>query len=274
MTPSLATPRKGDPIVAMLLTWLVPGAGHLYLGRPRRALAAFVLIEGLYVLGFVLSAGLFLNLLPAEMRGRFAGVLTPEVGNLGALLVHLSRVGFLEQPRAWPAGLHLGMALTAASGVLNFALVSQANFDARVGESSPAQRGPAPGFAAALSWLVPGLGHWLQGRRKRALAIFVMLVGLFLLGVFLAEGFNLDRERHFYYWAGQFLLGLPAIAAEFLAGHARLDHDVAYLDAGVVLGCVAGMLNVLVMLDAYGWSEDRRLGDEPAPAPTPARSEA
>lgn len=255
--------RPGDPLVAMLLTWFVPGAGHLYLGRVKLAVLAFLVIEGLYALGFFLSEGLFLNVLPPELRGRFAGVLAPEVGNLGALLLHLSEVGFLERPRVWPAHMDLGVALTAASGVLNLALISRANLDARLGERKV--RVLDPGAAAALSWLVPGAAHWLQGRRRRAVTLFVMLVGLFLLGCMLAQGANLDRERHFYYWAGQFLLGLPAVITEFAYGHARVTGDIPYVDAGVVLGCVAGMLNVLVMLDAYGWSEQRLLGETPAP---------
>lgn len=253
--------RSGDPHVAMLLTWFVPGAGHLYLGRVRLAVGAFLVIEGLYLLGFLLSEGLFLNVLPAELRGPFAGVLAPEVGNLGALLLQLSKVGFLDQPRAWPEYMDLGMNLTAASGVLNLALVSRANLDARIGERRV--RVLDPGLAAALSWMAPGAAHWLQGRRRRGVALFTMLVGLFLLGSMLAEGANLDRERHFYYWAGQFLLGLPAVVTEFLYGHPRVSGDIPYVDAGIVLGCVAGMLNVLVMLDAYGWSEARLLGDEP-----------
>jgi len=247
----------------MLLTWFVPGAGHLYLGRVKLAVLAFLVIEGLYALGFVLSEGLFLNVLPPELRGRFAGVLAPEVGNLGAQLFHLSRVGFLEQPRVWPAHMDLGVALTAASGVLNLVLISRANLDARVGERKVSVLDP--GAAAALSWLIPGAGHSFQGRCRRAAAVFVMLVGLFLLGCMLAQGANLDRERHFYYWAGQFLLGLPAVLTEFAYGHPRVTGDVPYVDAGIVLGCVAGMLNVLVMLDAYGWSEQRLLGEAQQP---------
>jgi hypothetical protein len=49
--------------------------------------------------------------------------------------------------------------------------------------------------------------------------------------------------------------------------------DIPYVDAGVVIGCVAGMLNVLVMLDAYGYSESRLLGAagaEPEPGEAPA----
>jgi hypothetical protein len=255
--------------VATLLTWLVPGAGHLYLGRWRLALIGFVVIEGLYLLGLALSGGLFLEYLPPEMRGPWASVLTPEAGNLGALIWHVRTHPYLEQPQAWPAWMHLGTNLTAASGVLNALLMSQAHFDGR--EGSAARPGPAPALAALACWIFPGGGAWLQGRRARAVGTAVLLVGLFLLGTVLAEGSNLDRERHFYYWAGQFLLGLPAIVAEFLHGHPRLTSDVAYADAGVVLASVAGLLNVLSMLDAYSYSDE---GVTRRASPRPREGEA
>ena len=124
------------------------------------------------------------------------------------------------------------------------------------------------------AWLVPGLGHWMQGRKVRGVLAFAMLVGLFGIATFLAEGANLDRERHFYYWSGQFLIGLPAILAELVHGHPMLTHEITYNDAGVVLGCVAGLLNVLLMLDVYLFSEmqwttgevlQERVGSAPAP---------
>jgi TM2 domain-containing membrane protein YozV len=264
--------RLGDPSVAMLLTWFIPGAGHLYLGKVRTGVLAFVIIEGLYGLGFWLSKGLFLNVLPVEMRSQFAGVLAPEMGNLGGLLMHIRQVGFLDDPVAWPSRMDLGMILTAASGVLNFVLMSHAHLEARAPGRSRVTLDPAA--AAAACWLLPGLGHILQGRRARGFAVMAMLVGLFALGCVLAQGANLDRERHFYYWAGQFLLGLPAIGAELVHGHPRVTHDIPYVDAGVVLGCVAGMLNILMMLDVYGWSEQRQLGELPADESVPEAATA
>lgn len=257
---STERPQGGEPTVAALLTWFVPGAGHLYLGKLRTALIGFVLIQGLYLLGVILSKGMFLEYLPAEMRTRFAAVLTPEVGNLGALLLHQAKYGYgMNFPRPWPATMDLGTVLTAMAGLLNVLLASHAHFEARRADAQGAGI-PAPALAATATFLVPGLGQILQGRRGRGLLVFGCLVGLFAIGCVLAEGANLDRERHFYYWAGQFLLGLPAVAAEFAHGHPMVTSDIAYADAGVVLGCVAGMLNVLAMLDAYGWSESKILG--------------
>jgi len=279
--------RRGNPNLAVLLTWLVPGAGHLYLGRAAFGLAAFAVVEGLYLAGLYLSGGMFLEYLPPEMRGRFAAALTPEVANLGALFWHVERFGYGPgHPRPWPPAMDLGTTLTAASGVLNLFLMARVHFDARlaahdarvappivappIGSGARAGRlGPAG--AAFLTWVSPGLGHLAQGRRLRGVLVFVLLVGLFLFGTWLAQGSNLDRERHFYYWAGQFLLGPPAILVEFLHGHQRVTGEVPYADGGVVIASIAGMLNVLCMLDVYGWGEWRLLGE---PEPRAGEAEA
>ena len=258
-----AVGRAGDPLIAVLLTWLVPGAGHAYLGRTAFAIIAFLIIEGLYVIGVLLSDGMFLEYLPQEMRTRFAAALAPEAGNLGALLIHVKTYGFgYPFPRVWPATMDLGTALTATSGVFNVLLMSRAHFDARKPQRDIAQPiGPA--VAAALCWVLPGLGQIVQGRRRRGVLIAVLLLGLFAVACVVAEGANLDRERHFYYWAGQSLLGLPALLTEFAFGHPIMTHLPIRVDGGIVMGCVAGLLNVLVMLDAYGYSEAKHLGTEP-----------
>lgn len=269
-------PKKpaGEPTVALLLTWFVPGAGHLYLGRVRFAVAAFVVVEGLYLLGILLSGGMFLEYLPKEMWTTFAAALTPEAGNLGMLLYHVQQYGYGPgQPRPWPPTMDLGTLLTSTSGVLNAFVMARAHLDARIPDRSHSDV-PDPVFCSLATWLVPGLGQWLQGRRRRAIICFVMLVGMFLFGTMLAQGINLDRERHFYYWAGQFLLGIPAVLAEFINGHPRMETDVAYGDAGIVLGSVAGMLNILVMLDAFTWSEKKLLPQEKEPVRRGARTSA
>ena len=254
----------GDPTVAALLTWFVPGAGHLYLGRAGFAVVAFLVVEGLYALGLFLSDGRAFEILPAEMRGQFAPFLSPELGNLGALLFHSSRFGFGgPEPTILPSTLQAGMALTAASGVLNALLMSRAHLDARVAPEAAGASRVRPEVAALATFALPGLGQVLQGRVRRGLLCLVLLVALFAAGTVLGEGANLDRARHFYYWGGQFFLGLPALLAEAANGHPQLTHEVPYHDLAVVLGCVAGLLNVLVMLDAYGWSEAELLGRDP-----------
>jgi hypothetical protein len=246
------TRRRGDPRFAALLTWFAPGAGHLYLGMPIVGLVAFVVVQGLFFIGLKLSGGMLLEYLEPDLQGPFAAALTPEAANLGMLVYQMKSYAFgVGVPRVWPEFMHLGVTLTALSGLLNAFLMVQAISDARRTESAP--RWTA--LPVLLTWIVPGLGHWQQGRKLRAAVVFTSLVGLFVLGTLLAEGSNLDRERHFYYWAGQFLVGGPALIAEILHGHALITRDIAYVDGGLGMTCVAGLLNVLAMIDVYNHAE-------------------
>jgi len=259
--------RKSDPAAggadfAAILTWFLPGAGHVFLGRTLFGLLAFVVVEGLYYLGVHFSDGRLFEFLEPDLQGPFAGALAPEVGNLGALVWHMRSYGFGPGfPRSWPEHIHLGVWLTAASGILNACLMVSANLAGRR-DGRVAARSPRATLQVVAGWLVPGLGHVLQKRVARGIAVFVLLVGLFVLGTVLAEGSNLDRERHFYYWGGQALLGAPAMLLEALHGHARVTHDIPYVDAGLVMVCLAGLLNVLALLDVFARAEA-----EPAPAP-------
>ena len=44
--------------------------------------------------------------------------------------------------------------------------------------------------AAILAWLIPGLGHWYQGRKEKAILFFVCIMSIFLFGCYLGS----DRE--------------------------------------------------------------------------------
>jgi hypothetical protein len=253
-------PSRGSPDFAAILTWFVPGAGHVYIGRPLFGLIAFLLIEGLYFLGVHFTDGRLFEFLESDLQGPFAGALAPEVGKLGALIWHVKSYAFGPgHPRPWPPHMHLGSWLTAISGMLNVCLMVRANLDARPNPSA-SNLGSRSSIEIIAGWFVPGLGHVLQKRVRRGLVVFALLVGLLVLGTILAEGSNLDRERHFYYWAGQFLLGAPVMLAEAVHGHARVTHDIPYVDAGLVMVCLAGLLNVLALLDVFGHAERQAAG--------------
>jgi hypothetical protein len=111
-----------------------------------------------------------------------------------------------------------------------------------------------------LTWLVPGLGHLFQGRRLRAVLVFCMIVGLVTFGTILAEGLNLSRERHYYYWGGQFMAGLPALLPELFGGGKAVSSHIPYGEAGLVIASVAGLLNIQTMLDVYGFGERQEFG--------------
>lgn len=45
-----------------------------------------------------------------------------------------------------------------------------------------------PVLAGILAWLIPGAGHWYQGRRTKAVLFFVCIVGTFIYGLWLGGG--------------------------------------------------------------------------------------
>ena len=246
--------------MAVLLTWFLPGSGHVYLGRTGVGLVAFLLVEALYALGWFLADGRTFEFLDPELQGPLATILTPEAGNLGAMLLHLRSSGFgLMEPLPFPDGIVIGSTLSALSGLLNLFVAVHAHLEARTEPSVAAKQGGErhPVLLLFCAWLVPGLGHWLQGRRLRAALVFALLVGLFLAGTWMCAGTNLSRERHFYYWSGQFLVGSPAILAEALAGHPRVTGDLPLADVGLLYACMAGLLNLLALLDVHGVAERR-----------------
>jgi len=234
----------------------------MYLGRVGAGLLSFAVVEGLYALGWFLSHGRTFEYLDPELRGPMSTLLTPEAGNLGAMLLHLKASGFgSAEAVPFPSAIVLASYLSALSGILNLFVAAHAHLAARAGTRSSAAA-PHPVGLLAASWFLPGLGHWLQGRRLRAGIVCGVLLGLFALGTWFAGGSNLSRERHFYYWSGQFLLGGPALFAEIVAGHPRVTRELPWVDVGLLYACMAGLLNVLAMLDVWGVAEHRWLYPE------------
>jgi len=106
-------------------------------------------------------------------------------------------------------------------------------------------------LAMGLGWLVPGLGHVVVGRVDKALYFGVLVIGTFALGVWLGEGASVSPERYPYHWWGQILAGGPALLAERVWGRAPLGRTVDTHEIGTVFTAVAGILNLIVIADAY-----------------------
>ncbi len=100
-----------------------------------------------------------------------------------------------------------------------------------------------PILAALLAWLIPGLGHFYQGRRAKAALYFVCILGLFVFGLCLGSSNqpNVDGPGKIGYGRGvyfswrpgdrswpylcQFWVGLPALPA--LVQASRMSHHEA-----------------------------------------------
>jgi len=147
-----------------------------------------------------------------------------------------------------------------------------------------------PWTAAFLAWLIPGLGHWYQGRREKAILFFVCVMGLFIYGCYLGSRRDLGYARVVYvsfrqgdmrlYYLCQLGVGVPAMpalvqSARIRQGKAPLwNHFMApprlgtddgdpptlsrlcyelhsYFDLGSLYTAIAGLLNLLVVFDAF-----------------------
>jgi hypothetical protein len=78
-----------------------------------------------------------------------------------------------------------------------------------------------PRLAAFLAWLVPGLGHFYQGRTGKGVLFFVCIVGTFLYGLYIGDGrvvyaSTSNSPRQFlerWQYVCQIGVGLPALPA-------------------------------------------------------------
>lgn len=104
-----------------------------------------------------------------------------------------------------------------------------------------------------LAWLIPGAGHALLGDVRRAVTFFVTLTVMFAIGVAFGGRlfpFQLSEWLVFLAAIAQWGLGLPRIVAG-MAGVGGGDVVAATYEYGNTFLMAAGLLNMLVVLDAY-----------------------
>jgi hypothetical protein len=120
-----------------------------------------------------------------------------------------------------------------------------------------------PGVLVVLcvaAWLVPGAGHFWLGRRHKAVVFLLALTAMFVVGLFL-EGrifpFELSEPLVFLEAVANAGLGGPWLAARMLDAGGGVVTAVTY-EYGNTFLIVAGLLNMLVVLDAYDIAAGRK----------------
>ncbi len=115
-----------------------------------------------------------------------------------------------------------------------------------------------PVVLCLVSWIVPGAGHLLLGRRQKAIVFFAALLAMFAVGLSL-EGrlfpFEFSQPLVGLAALANLGMGLPYLIASALGWGSGLVTAITY-EYGNAFLIVAGLLNMLVVLDAY----DVRLG--------------
>jgi len=116
-------------------------------------------------------------------------------------------------------------------------------------------------FATCVAaWLVPGAGHALQGQLQKAMVFFVTLVAMFAIGIgFDGRVLPFQTAEPLVLLAAiaQWGLGLPRIVAG-LGGLGAGDPTSITYEYGNTFLIVGGLLNALIMLDAFDLSTGRK----------------
>jgi hypothetical protein len=115
--------------------------------------------------------------------------------------------------------------------------------------------------ACLLAWLLPGAGHLYLRRAGKGLLFMGTLGALFLLGVAMDAGLKphlgFDDLLALLRSLAQMCLGGPYFLARALGFDAGVVTSVSY-EYGTTFTEVAGLLNVLVVLDAYDTATGRK----------------
>ena len=112
-----------------------------------------------------------------------------------------------------------------------------------------------------VSWLVPGAGHLVQGRPQKGLTFLFALPAMFAIGLALhgqLAPFVFSEPLVGLSALANLGMGLPYLIALGLdLGHGMVT--AASYEYGNAFLIVSGLLNILVVIDAY----DIRLGRKP-----------
>lgn len=255
----------------------VPGLLQFQLGQKGRAVLALLSCTALYFAGWVLVKdrlfrfALFepetdpLHMSTLGLLARCGISITlPEIFNFPAHAIGtlLSYDTAYESMRLWrlPRAMEdLGGFLTAASGYLAAFWSADGHFGMRLrrdGGANPAAPICSPGLAAGVSWLLPGAGHALAGQRDKGLLMGAATLIVFALGLAVSQGHAVDRSIASVWWIGQSLCGGGTLFASLVTAAPPMQGEYPEnLDLGTVLCTVAGLMNLVVMVDAFSVAE-------------------
>jgi TM2 domain-containing membrane protein YozV len=107
-------------------------------------------------------------------------------------------------------------------------------------------------LAPLLGWIVPGLGHAYLGRRGKGLFFGILILALFAGGVLLSGGHSVSWARERLWFLGEAGALAPTLLAAWISGLVPQVHVSPHHQVGLLYTTVAGLLNVVVAMDAFG----------------------
>ncbi len=130
---------------------------------------------------------------------------------------------------------------------------SAAKISSRPADAAATPTGASPTMVTLAGWLVPGLGHILQGRFIRGVLLMLAVFTMFFAGLGMqgkVYAFNTGDLLDILGFVGDFGSGLLYFVARWQDWGAGNIHR-AVADYGTKYIVVAGLLNVIAMVDAY-----------------------
>jgi hypothetical protein len=125
--------------------------------------------------------------------------------------------------------------------------------------AAPARTGVLP--ACLLAWVLPGAGHLYLGRRGKGLLFLGAIGALFVLGVAMKSRLQLylglEDPLALLFSIAQMAVGVPYFVARAIGFEAGQVTAVTY-EYGNTFTAVAGLLNILVILDAHDTAVGRK----------------
>lgn len=112
--------------------------------------------------------------------------------------------------------------------------------------------GARVGWAVAVGWVVPGAGHWLLGRRRKAAALAAILAGLYAVGLVLSAGHTVAWEDSPFFYLARYGSGVTWLLGEVLdtpRAHIPGGLPASWLDAGLLYVAAPGLLNLAIVIN-------------------------
>ena len=113
---------------------------------------------------------------------------------------------------------------------------------------------------SAVAWAIPGAGHLWLGRRQKGVTFLLALTLMFAVGLWL-EGrlfpFEFTQPLVVLAAFADLGIGLPYFVAKMLGYGGGRVVAITY-EYGNAFAIVAGLLNMLVVLDAFDIAEGRK----------------
>jgi hypothetical protein len=110
---------KGRTFLAMLLAYLVPGAGHLYLGRRARAVTFFCIVVLMFLIGIAIDGDLYTI---GHANGSLLRMLA-ALGSLGSGVIYWIATTMGVHGDVTSITFEHGTAFTITAGLMNLLLM-------------------------------------------------------------------------------------------------------------------------------------------------------